>query len=191
MNLVVLALPIAGIYLLRIYESALVRQTESGLISQGALVASSFKAAVDRADPGAHSFESYSKEISVLALSRLKRGDGWRPPFAKLDLAIDKALPNIDDPKPIVDAPSQIAVRAGSDIIPQLKDAQLITLSSIRVVDTLGNIVASTGQQVGTWIGDMVGGSLLQLVLKVLVPSPQNTKGPPAQGHCWCWDWLP
>ncbi len=154
MNLVVLALPIAGIYLLRIYESALVRQTESGLISQGALVSATFKTAVQRADPDGASFHDYSQEISVLALSRLKRGKGWRPPFAKLDLAIDKPLPDISPPKAIENSPSEVILTAGAEIIPQLKDAQLITLSSIRVVDTLGNIVASTGQQVGTWIGD-------------------------------------
>ena len=34
-NLIVLALPVAGIQVLRIYESALVRQTESELIAQG------------------------------------------------------------------------------------------------------------------------------------------------------------
>jgi len=48
-NLVILALPLAGIAVLRIYESALVRQTESELIAQGAFVAAAYKAALARA----------------------------------------------------------------------------------------------------------------------------------------------
>ena len=44
MNMVLLALPLSGILALRLYESALIRQTESELIAQGALVAASYHA---------------------------------------------------------------------------------------------------------------------------------------------------
>jgi hypothetical protein len=45
MNVTVLLLPASGIWVLRLYESALVRQTESELIAQGAVIAAAFRAA--------------------------------------------------------------------------------------------------------------------------------------------------
>src|SRR5258708_24663717 len=42
-NLVILALPLAGLWFLRLYESALIRQTESELMAQAAVVAGAFK----------------------------------------------------------------------------------------------------------------------------------------------------
>ena len=47
-NLVVLCLPLGGIAVLRIYESALVRQTESELIAQAAFIASTYRASFAR-----------------------------------------------------------------------------------------------------------------------------------------------
>src|SRR5581483_5614330 len=47
-NLVILVLPLGGIFWLRIYESALVRQTESELIAQGVFVASAYDAIFTR-----------------------------------------------------------------------------------------------------------------------------------------------
>ena len=38
-NLALLALPLGGLWMLRLYESALVRQTETELISQAAIIA--------------------------------------------------------------------------------------------------------------------------------------------------------
>ena len=47
-NIVILTLPLGGIAVLRLYESALVRQTESELIAQGAFVAATYKATLAR-----------------------------------------------------------------------------------------------------------------------------------------------
>ncbi|MCQ8780096.1 hypothetical protein NQU49_26215, partial [Escherichia coli] len=43
-NLVVLMLPLAGIAVLRIYESALIRQTESELVAQGTVISATYQA---------------------------------------------------------------------------------------------------------------------------------------------------
>jgi hypothetical protein len=47
-NLTVLWLPLLGLEALRLYDSALVRQTESELIAQAAFVAASYRVAVGR-----------------------------------------------------------------------------------------------------------------------------------------------
>ena len=57
-NLMVLWLPLLGLEALRLYDSALVRQTESELIAQAAFVAAGYRAVLARltpqvvADPG-------------------------------------------------------------------------------------------------------------------------------------------
>src|ERR1700733_161065 len=43
-NLLILALPLAGIWFLRLYESALIRQTESELVAQAAVLAGAYDA---------------------------------------------------------------------------------------------------------------------------------------------------
>lgn len=45
-NVVVMLLPLAAVYTLHLYENELIRQTESGLISQGAVLAASCKQAI-------------------------------------------------------------------------------------------------------------------------------------------------
>jgi hypothetical protein len=47
-TLVIGLLPLGGVAVLRIYESALVRQTESELIAQGALIAASYRVQFER-----------------------------------------------------------------------------------------------------------------------------------------------
>ena len=42
-NLLILILPLAGIWFLRLYESALIRQTESELVAQAAVIVGAFK----------------------------------------------------------------------------------------------------------------------------------------------------
>jgi len=50
-NLMILALPLGGVTVLRLYESALVRQTESELVGQAAILAAAYRAALARARP--------------------------------------------------------------------------------------------------------------------------------------------
>ena len=142
-NLVVLILPLAGIQLMRLYESALVRQTESALIAQGAFVAALYRSIV--AEQGTQDWLAMSREID---LSDAQKEDRWVPYLPSLDLATSKVLPPFPDgisgitPRPLI---KQI----GQRMLPVLKDAQLVTLAGIRVVDPWGTIIASTGTDVG------------------------------------------
>src|SRR5437762_7240189 len=61
-NLVILALPLGGVTVLRLYESALVRQTESELLGQAAFLASVYKAALLR---GLRRFPARASEYGV------------------------------------------------------------------------------------------------------------------------------
>ncbi len=133
-NVVILALPLGGITVLRLYESALVRQTESELIGQAAFLVAAVRAALDRAagSPAAAAPPG-----------------NWQPRGASLDLAIDEVRPPapaaLEAPEPADPA----VVAAGRDVLPIMREAQVVTLAAIRVVDRNAVVVASTGEDLG------------------------------------------
>jgi signal transduction histidine kinase len=147
MNLVLLALPLSGILALRLYESALIRQTESELIAQGALVAAFYHASwranggmADPADPPVDPRWSHMPGF-----------DGpWLPRFPALDLARDAILPPPPDPAPTAAQADAAALKAGESLTPVLAEAQRMTLAGMRVMDRHGIVVASTGEAAGT-----------------------------------------
>ena len=90
-NLTVLLLPVAGIQLMRLYESALVRQTESALIAQAAFVAAFYRSLTleQRPPPG------YG--IPIESPDRRWRDGRWSPSPPVLDLASSPVLPPLPD----------------------------------------------------------------------------------------------
>src|SRR6266566_3092537 len=144
-SLVVLLLPVGGIGFLKLYESALVRQTESELIGQGAFVAAAYKAALLRAGQKTPSFEPsrYGVEMSPAAQAAYNQ-ERWHPRGAKLDLASDTMLA---PPMPAVpaEAADALALKAGREVAVLMREAQSTTLSALRVVDYRGTVVATTG----------------------------------------------
>lgn len=146
-NLVILILPLGGIGVLRIYESALVRQTESELIAQGVIIAAAYRA----------SFNRLAGKADVLGYGvprtapdhPLKPGEPWRPRQAQLDLANDPIYPPPPEALPATNAPDTLAKNAGSELAAIIREAQYVTLAGIRVVDRHGTVVASTGEDRG------------------------------------------
>jgi len=142
MNLTSLALPLSGLWILRLYESALIRQTESELIAQGAVVAAAYR--------GAWRAAGGRVDASMPLLDpRWARRPGfdapWLPRPASLDLARDEVLPPAPAPEPAPQPADETARRAGESLEPMLREAQRTTLAGMRVVDRHGVVVASTG----------------------------------------------
>src|ERR1700731_20750 len=87
-NLVLVGLPLTGIWILHIYESALIRQTESELLAQAAVLAASYRAFW--LDAGGEAALAAMPNAAIDAPSG--GGDGrraWPPLQAALDLADD------------------------------------------------------------------------------------------------------
>jgi len=133
-NVVVLALPLSGLWALRLYESALVRQTESELRAQAAAIAGAWRAARGLAG------ESLADGLSPRALETARRRG--------LDLAHDPVLPLAPDPRP-GPPPVPAAAEAGARLRPVLLDTQAVTLAALRLLDAAGTVVASTGGDTG------------------------------------------
>ncbi len=126
-NLVVLALPLAGVWFLRLYESALIRQTESELVAQAAVLSGAWRAA-----RGAGA----TPALTTRSLDQVRR--------AGLDLARDAVLPPAPNPIP-GPPPSAEALAVGARLTPVLRDVQPVTLASLRLLDANGTVVATTG----------------------------------------------
>ncbi len=163
-NAVVLFLPFLGVGALRIYDSELIRQTESSLIAQGAFVQAIYRESLRREmgsliDVGGINFNNSQLEV-----------DGMTPIYPEIELAEAKIYPPA--PPAIVsefegEPKSRIA---GQNIIGLLKDAQSVTLAGIRVVNTKGIVVSSTRGEIGESLfhREEVSGALKGSVMRVL-----------------------
>jgi len=148
-SLVVLILPLASIFLLRLYESALVRQTEASLIAQASWIVSSYKQRLKDSYPE-RDWRQYGNALPKSLLEKAKKTQSkWHPQPPTLDLNNDHILAK--PPNAIIRQSPQdtIALSIGQQLQPILKEVQLTTLAGIRIVDSQGIIIASTGQGLG------------------------------------------
>ncbi|HUS24815.1 MAG TPA: HAMP domain-containing sensor histidine kinase [Candidatus Binatia bacterium] len=149
----ILVLPLGGIAVLRIYESALIRQTESELLAQGAFVATTYKAGVAR-----HLRALGRKAPAEYGLVPTERappppdGGDWRPYFATLDLASDPVYDAPPDAAPALVLADDVARKAGEELQPILHEVQNATLAGFTVVDANGTVVAATNLPLGVSI---------------------------------------
>lgn len=149
-QVLLLLVPVGGLFLLRLYESVLVRRTESALIAQGSLVAAAFRAEMRREmalrgtpPPGV----PLPKDL--LAERGIDPGGRLQPIPPRLDLAVDRVLP-APLPASVPAHPADpLAVAAGARLVPLLRDASQATLAGMRIVDAHGVIVASTSEEMG------------------------------------------
>lgn len=137
--IIVLLLPLSGMYFFRVYESELVRQTESELIAQGVFISSMYKDGFRHLKPP----HDYGNPVTALEMPEDER---FRPFPPKLDLrTADFYAPRPDPITPPAPA-DPIAVELGKKIIPIMQEAKISTLASMRVVDPKGVVVAGTSE---------------------------------------------
>ena len=134
-NLVIVLLPLAGIGVLGLYESELVRQTEANLIGQGAYIAASFR-------------QAYERQAGV-AERAVRETEPLRPIPATIDVATAEVLPPAEDARPSETPLDPVAAAAGRVVDLLIRHATRTTLAGVRVVDASGAVVASSGGELG------------------------------------------
>ncbi|MCK7580686.1 MAG: hypothetical protein MZV65_36980 [Chromatiales bacterium] len=149
-NLVILLLPLAGIGVLRVYQSALVRPDRiragrAGRIRRGRLPR---RLRAYRADARGGPLRPAAAAPQPPLPDRYEQGNRWQPRPAKLDLSTDQVLP-AGARRPRRRRPDRHALAVGGEITALMREAQLVTLAAIRVVDPNGTVVASTGEELG------------------------------------------
>jgi signal transduction histidine kinase len=161
-NIVILLLPLGGIGALRLYESELVRRTESELISQGTLIGAAYREELLRllapAGPGGSAPPPslpYGRQAT--ALRHRPAGDPgqkYHPVIPKLDIAAETIRPSAPAPAVPARAPDPLAIKAGERITPLLLSGKDVTLVGVRLLDMNGTVIASTGGEVGLSLGN-------------------------------------
>lgn len=132
----VVALPLAGMLLFRLYENQLVRQAESELIAQSAALAVMIQHHIVREIPvdaplGAPVFQP-----------RPASDEPYRPILPSLDLARDEMLPSRPPAREPVTPANPAFMALGRTITPDLIATQRVTLAGFRLLDPFGNVVA-------------------------------------------------
>jgi signal transduction histidine kinase len=145
-NLAVLLVLVGTVGFLQLYESELVRRTESELIAQGAFVRSLYRDRMRRVlEAGCkprRGLEEYGTAVRVDWPVGIK--GRFRPIPPQLDLASDEVHLPAPGPRPAPAEPEPCAVEAAQPLEPLIREVQNITLAGIHILDARGTVVAST-----------------------------------------------
>lgn len=134
--LIVLVLPLVGLFFFRLYENQLIRQTEAELIAQAAAISAVFAAEVKR--------EGISPE---------KLGADANPPrteyfpdgrYTPVEPGLDLTMDSILGPRPPAwpGRPDPAFAALGARLFPIMMDTQKMMLAGFRLVDPRGVIIA-------------------------------------------------
>lgn len=137
--LTVMALPLVGLFFFRLYENQLVRQTESELIAQGAVISAIYIGELGNA--GIRPSELGANVIDDRTVDAVER---YHPIEPRLDLAVDAVL----EPRPnsVTASPDAELTEIGEKLSAVLAEAQRTTLAGYRLLDSSGVVIAGGGE---------------------------------------------
>jgi signal transduction histidine kinase len=143
--LMVLVLPLGGLFFFRIYENELIQQTERELISQAAALSAGYRQLLRslqaNGEPYGRQLKADSGSLTYAGTYPVPTNSPYTPIIPALSL-----IGRIQPPRPLArPAPAlsdDLARKAGELFRPILQDTQLITLSGIRVLDPNGIVIA-------------------------------------------------
>lgn len=132
---VVTALPLVGLFLFRLYDNQLIRQTEQELIAQGAVLSAVFADEVARA-------RTHGPLVLGVAEAPAETGaEPYHPVIATLDLANDE--PRGPRPEPVEPAgpTDPVWTAIGQDLTRLAVETQKTTLTGFRFLDPEGVVI--------------------------------------------------
>ncbi|MEJ0059484.1 MAG: HAMP domain-containing sensor histidine kinase [Terricaulis sp.] len=134
----VLVLPLVGLVFFRFYENQLVRQTESELIAQAAVLGAVYQRAIAAAPPEAFPIGPARPPSDPAIVS----DERYAPINAALDLATSPILPKRPDAHAAFIAPEPGALAVGAELYSITAQAQRTTLAGFRLLDANGVVIA-------------------------------------------------
>jgi signal transduction histidine kinase len=135
----VLALPLVGLFFFRLYENQLIRQTESELVAQSAVLAAVLERELTLARTG-----QPPEQPSVAA-----GAERYTPIVPRLDLAGSEILGPRPDGVAPASPPEPALMEIGRRLAPILDETQRITLAGLRILDRNGVVIAG-GRDTGS-----------------------------------------
>src|SRR5947209_835313 len=133
--LAVLLLPVAGIGILRLYESALIRQTEAELLAQAAVLSAAYRTAWLEHAPAGALAAMPKAELQWGPLPQAGATERWTPLLPQLDLAEGPILPRAPDAAPAKQPADATAREIAPSLTPVIKEVRRMTLAGIRILD--------------------------------------------------------
>lgn len=130
-SLLILMLPIVGLYVLRLHENTLLQQTQSQLAIVAALVSDSYRVAFERLSPGGPARRSHAV--------------GAAP---ALDFSTVEVLPPFPSGRPSA-AADPLARQIGRELATVVANAKTNSGAAVRLLDRRGIVVASTEGDIG------------------------------------------
>jgi signal transduction histidine kinase len=141
LNLLVLVVPLGSIYIFRLYENELVRETESELIAQGSYISALYK-----------------HQLAIIRPRNASYGTALSKPSERLDETYNVILPQLDlshttiqpprpDAEPSNMAADPYASKVAQYISPIIEEANLSTLAGVRLTDYRGIIIGGKEEQ--------------------------------------------
>ncbi len=137
--LIVLMLPLSGVYFFRLFENELVRQTEAELIAQGVFMSALYKDALNGENIPVNYGRTVMEKAPVL-------DERFKPYPPTIDLRTAHILPPRPDARPPAHKPDPAAATAGRRLESVLQEAKFSTLASMRMLDFDGTVVAGAGE---------------------------------------------
>lgn len=135
-NLVAMLVPLSSIYVFRLYENALVRQTETELIAQGAFVSALFRQQLKENMP-----ETWRQSGRMLPLPVSGESQPYLPVAAQIVVATAAILPPRAEAKADPNPPGVAAMQAARHIVPVLEEARRTTLAAVSLMDGQGIVL--------------------------------------------------
>ncbi|MBB6409650.1 ATP-binding protein [Mesorhizobium sangaii] len=149
--ILVMALPLVGLFFFRLYENQLIRQTEAELIAQGAAIAAIYAQDVRDAGIPTEKLGAPMPRASADASRSVDPDPPYRPIEPQLDLASDTVLPTRPAAMPAIIDPAFAAI--GARLSGILDATQQTTLAGFRLLDPTGVVIAGRGE-----VGQSLGG---------------------------------
>ncbi|MFP2911647.1 DMT family transporter [Pyxidicoccus sp. 3LFB2] len=143
-------LTLAGLSFVRVYDNQLIRQTESELIAQGAVLAGVYRERLR----DAVGVQDYGRERTARWPFPIPDDKRLKPILPSLK-ASDASLPPDETPAPSRVPAEPHAREVGARMGPLLEHVRTTTLAGIRVLDTEGVVVGSSSAELlGTSLAD-------------------------------------
>ena len=134
-SLLVLMLPIVGLYALRLHENTLLQQTQSQLVIVAGLVSTSYRVAFEKLSP-----------VAAAVPGGTAAGVAVETPL--LDFGNVEVLPPFPSSRPSAPA-DPLARQVGGELAVLLASAKANTSAAIRLLDRRGVVVATTENDLG------------------------------------------
>lgn len=137
---IVAALPLFGLFLIRVYENGPIREAEAELIAQSAALAAVMARTIE-------ALPDHEGLLGTVAPPPAEAVDNrYRPIQPSLDLAVADILDRRPDATKPATPPDPALLAVGAGLLPVLERTQAVTLAGFRITDRDGTVIAGRNE---------------------------------------------